>query len=126
MVRYRYAMQAQPPAPIVVVSIGDCLGNHSIIDRPALLDTGADQSAISHELAVNLNLPQQDLQAIVGFGGKAMELPTSLVRLAIHDLPPVDVEVVAQPGQSMIILGRDVLNRYHIALDGPNLAFEIG
>ncbi len=45
---------------------------------------------------------------------------------AVHSLPPQTIEVVASPGESWVLLGRDVLNSYRALLDGPQLAVEIG
>jgi hypothetical protein len=35
------------------------------------------------------------------------------------------MELVASPGENWILLGRDVLNKFVVMLDGPQLALEI-
>ena len=46
------------------------------------------------------------------------------VNLTFHEMPINGVKVIAAQ-ISYIILGRDVLNQFHITLDGPNLALEM-
>jgi len=53
-------------------------------------------------------------------------MPTYPLRLAIHDLSYITIEVVASSGESWVLLGRDVLNTYRLVLDGPRLGLEIG
>jgi hypothetical protein len=61
-----------------------------------------------------------------GLGGQQLELPTYQVQLLIRDLPPIIVKVAASAGEPYVLLGRDVLNRYRVVLDGPNMRLEIG
>jgi hypothetical protein len=46
--------------------------------------------------------------------------------MAVHNLPVQLVEVVASPGESWVLLGRDILNAHRALLDGPQLFLEIG
>jgi hypothetical protein len=126
MFRYRYVQEVNPPAPFVIVHVGDVDGAHAIRDRLAQVDSAADQTAISQEMADQLQLPKADSQRVTVFGGRMVELPTYWVQLTVRDLPPISVEVLAGPGQDPIILGRDILNRYRIVLDGPAQLLEIG
>jgi len=43
----------------------------------------------------------------------------------VRDLEPVTVKVLASDEEPYALLGRDVLNRFTILLDGPNLALEL-
>ena len=45
--------------------------------------------------------------------------------MSVHDLPPLDLTVYGNKGEPYVLLGRDVLNRYRIVFDGPQLALEI-
>ena len=63
---------------------------------------------------------------IGGVGGIANSMAAHPVEIAIHNLPARVVEVVASPGESWVLLGRDVLNAYKVILDGPQLFVEIG
>ena len=52
-------------------------------------------------------------------------LPTYLVELRLRELGPVTVKVLASSDEPYVLLGRDVLNRFTILLDGPNLVLEM-
>ena len=73
-----------------------------------------------------LSLPQFGTLTIGGVSGVQQTMPTYLLNMAIHNLPALTLEAVASPGESWVLLGRDVLNTYRLLLDGPQLALEIG
>ena len=62
---------------------------------------------------------------VEGFGGERHHLDTYVVFLQIHDMHPFGVEVVAHDDESFILLGRDVLNKFRVVLDGPDQILEI-
>jgi predicted aspartyl protease len=125
MVRYVYNQQVSPPAPFVHLSVRppDLEGPGIIV--PAQLDTAADMSVIPGRLVEQLELVPLDSISALGFGGELMTLPTFLVELQVRDLTPVTVKVLASDEEPYALLGRDVLNRFTILLDGPNLALEL-
>jgi hypothetical protein len=53
-------------------------------------------------------------------------MPSYPVRITIHNFPPLTIEAVASPGESWVLIGRDVLNAQRLLLDGPGLVLEIG
>ena len=61
----------------------------------------------------------------MGFGGLTASIPTFLIRTELRQLPPLVLEVLASPGEPYVLLGRHVLNRFHIVLDGPKLVIEL-
>lgn len=125
MSRYRYNRQVNPPAPFVYVSVGGPVEGTSSRECPAQLDTAADLSVIPWQLAEELQLDQLGEFPALGLGGHLMMLPTFLVRIQIREMPPQLVKVLAGPEEPYVLLGRDVLNRFRITRDGPNLALEI-
>jgi hypothetical protein len=49
-----------------------------------------------------------------------------MVRYAYNQqIYPITVKVVASPDEPYALLGRDVLNKHTIVLDGPNLILEV-
>jgi hypothetical protein len=62
---------------------------------------------------------------IGGLGGIVYSLPTFVVFVAIHDLSPQAVKVVATPNEPWMLVGRDVINAHRIVLDGPDSALEV-
>lgn len=114
-----------PPAPFAYVTLlrPDDVGTG--IDLPAQLDFAADRTVIPTRAVQDLQLVQRREVPVAGLGGGAALLPTYLVRIAIHQLPAHVVEVLASPGESYVLLGRDVLNLHRVVLDGPNLLFDV-
>lgn len=124
-IRYAYNRQVTPPAPFVHVAVSPPIEGSSTLIVPAQIDTGADLSVIPGRLVDELHLVPLDLVSAQSFGGQLLTLPTYLVELRIRDLEPVSVKVFARPEEYYALLGRDVLNRLTILLDGPNLVVEI-
>jgi predicted aspartyl protease len=91
----------------------------------AQVDTGADMSVGPWRLAEDLHLDRIGEFEAVGLGGHLMTMPTFLVRMNLRGLPPQVVEVLASPDEPYVLLGRDVLNRFRVTLDGPNPVLEI-
>lgn len=121
---YNYA-NADPPAPFVLVNLSAPDGAASVTNLPAKIDTGADQTVIPTAIAVRLGLAEIERRRFAGLAGQVHELPVYEVQLIVRDLAPIGVKVAASDGEPHILLGRDVLNRYRIVLDGPNLKLEI-
>lgn len=122
---YHYANEV-PPAPYVFVVVSHPAGTATAPARPAKLDTGADRTIIPTGLAAALGLREVERLVFTGLSGGQVVLPVYQLRLAIRDLDPILVDVAASDGEPHILLGRDVLNRYRIILDGPNQRLEIG
>jgi hypothetical protein len=125
MVRYAYNQQVTPPAPFVHVSVRPPIGETAGVVVPAQIDTAADLSVIPGRVVEELRLVPLDSVSALGFGGHLVTLPTFLVELQIRDLGPVTVKALASHDEPYVLLGRDVLNRFTILLDGPNLALEL-
>ena len=126
MIRYTYLSQLQPPAPFVNVTLRNPVTGAEQRDVPAQLDCAADRTLLPESIAKALALPQIGTIPIGGVGGFAQAMPSYPVEVKIHNLPAIVIEVVASPGESWVLLGRDVLNAHRILLDGPQLALEIG
>jgi hypothetical protein len=124
--RYRYNRQLDPPAPFVHVTLERPDGESVLRDLPAQLDTAADLSVVPAGLVRQLGLIQFDALPVAAFGGIIRTVATHLVRLTVRGLEPVVIEILCGAEEPHILLGRDVLNRYRILLDGPRTVMEIG
>jgi predicted aspartyl protease len=109
----------------VHVSVRPPVAGAVAVTVPAQIDTGADLSVIPGRLVEELRLIPLDSVSALGFGGHLLTLPTYLVELQIRELDPIAVKVLASQEEPYALLGRDVLNRFAILLDGPNLAIEL-
>ncbi len=126
MIRYAYNRQVEPPAPFAHVSLRCPETGKAADDLPAQIDTAADRTVIPGSLVDRLDLLPLDEIPVAGFGGQVFLVPTYSVELALRTLSPQTVEVIAHAEEPFVLLGRDVLNRHRLLLDGPGLALEIG
>jgi hypothetical protein len=126
VIRYNYLAQLQPPAPFINITPRNPITGAEQRDVPAQLDCAADRTLIPHALVASLGLPQIGMITIGGVGGLTQKMPSYPVEVTIHQLPVSVVEAVSSPGESWVLLGRDILNTHRILLDGPQLALEIG
>jgi predicted aspartyl protease len=126
MTRYLYSPLGRFPAPFVHVSLRVPRGETSLASRPAQLDTGADRTIIPWQVVQDLGLVPMDEIELGGLDGKTVKLSTFLVELTLRQQIPIILEVAASQGEPWMLLGRDVLNRFRILLDGPQSALEIG
>jgi len=125
MMRYTYNRQVEPPAPFVHVSL-KCVETGKFVDNlPALIDTGADRTVIPRGLVDLLALvPLEDVR-VAGLGGQVFSALTYKVDLTIRTLSPQKAVLIAHDEEPFVLLGRDVLNRHRLLLDGPGLALEV-
>ena len=60
----------------------------------------------------------------MGFGGQAALVTSFIIRLQIHELEPLNVEVLASREEPHVLLGRDVLNSQRIVPMGRNWSWR--
>ena len=125
MMRYTYNGQVEPPAPFIHVSLNCLETGNSLDNLPALVDTAADRTVIPGGLVSRLALVPLEEILVAGLGGQVFSVPTYKVELTIRTLFPQKVVLIAHDEEPFILLGRDVLNRHRLLLDGPGLALEI-
>ena len=125
MVRYAYNQQVSPPAPFVHVTVRPPYEGPIGIVIPAQIDTAADLSVIPGRFIEELQLLPLDSVSAVGFGDHLVTLPTYLVEIQVREQEAVTVKVLASRDEPFALLGRDVLNRFTVLLDGPNQILEV-
>jgi predicted aspartyl protease len=123
-VQYRYNREVQPPAPLIYVVVHHPVGQPNTERLPALLDSGAGITAVPAAVADRLGLVKFSDVVLAGHAGPTVLAGSYVVNLTLHDFDMAAVEVVLT-NESYVILGRDILNQFHITLDGPNLRLEI-
>lgn len=111
-----------PPVPVVPVRLsrpGRPPSTHVV----SVVDTGADTSVVPRDLARALNLPVLRVTSIrTPIGVRHVTVHSALVELDEHRY----VIDVLGAGDD-VLLGRDLLNRWRLDLDGPRqrLTLEI-
>lgn len=122
MSRASYSKDYVPPAPVFPVKIaapGEAPEETMYI---SLVDTGADGTFVPTSILEKLGLPIAYMTNVRSYlGDRLHRAPVHKVDLILFDtfrLP--NLEVVADDWGSDIIVGRNVLNKLQLHLDGPN------
>ncbi len=111
-----------PPAPVISVEITAPGESPSKVQYTALIDTGADGTFVPTRLLEELGVP------IIHMTNVRAHMGESLYRVSIHRIDFVlfdsirfpNIEVVADDWGNGIILGRNLLNKLNLHLDGPS------
>ncbi len=118
------ASQFDPPAPLALVTVHSPRSGASIHRVPVLLDSGADVSLLPRLPIASVIDPKDERgqYALEGFDG-TQSLATA-VRLEVRFIGKVFRGNFLLTTQDYGILGRNVLNRCSLLLDGPNLTWD--
>lgn len=122
---YQYSRNYFPPAPVIDVIFVSAAESLRVGPLPALVDSGADGTVVPINHLDEIHAPPTMEMSIRGQWGESRSVMLYLVDIQIGDLTLPGVEVVGDEISEEIILGRDVLNRLRLLLDGPGETIEV-
>jgi predicted aspartyl protease len=116
---YDYDTKYEPPAPTIPVGLsrsGETSASQEIV---ALVDTGADATMLPVDVlkSAKTRYVQQRLMRGVMGEPTTVNLYLAAIHVAGHVIH--GIRAIAGPEGSEAIIGRDVLNRLEITLNGP-------
>ena len=122
--RCSYSRAFDPPAPLVPVRLR-APGRPGVAHADGKVDTGSDLCAVPERLVAGLDLPPVRSVRAVGFAGTVQEATVYRVDLEIDGLvfPRIEALPTARP---YVLVGRNVLRRLVVRLDGPREKLDIG
>ena len=120
-----YDQSVHPLAPFLDIVLHHPANPQVTQSFPAKVDTGADISAIPLSIVDEFNLSRASTIPVEGYDGQLSTVPTYAIGLYIADTYFGHLEVISIP-ETYVLLGRDVLNRFYIPLNGPDLTFHMG
>lgn len=120
----KYDFRYKPPAPVItkVMVIHPTSGVTCI--EEGKLDTGADITVIPQRMISELNLSPKGRTWTRSYDGTYSHRLVYYVKMKIENINLPILRCVTSDREN-ILLGRNVLNRFFITLDGKNLHFEI-
>jgi predicted aspartyl protease len=124
MLTFRYNRGLSPPAPYLDLEIAPFGRRRKPIRRRAKLDSGASMTVIPYSLLNQWQIPFVETVEVRAYNGQVSRRPVYVVNIVIGSRHFQEVRVTVAPRRD-ILLGRDVMNRLRILLDGPDLVTEI-
>ena len=119
MTKIAYLSSYTPPIPILNIWLGYPEKSLSVGPMTAIIDTGADATIIPRDLIDDLEAPFIDDAYLKSQWGEQFAVKLFMVDIGLGDTRLPSVYVVADDYTDEIILGRNVLNRLRLLLDGP-------
>lgn len=113
-----------PPAPILNIRLGQIEEPPSERVFQALVDTGSDFSLAPRRFLVDLEIPEYEVATVRGLWGPRQQAMMYIVDIHLEDrvIPAVEIVGVPDGGSAFeneeIILGRNVLNKLILLLEG--------
>ena len=120
---YSYSVRVSPPGPFLFVRVAASEASVPM-NVHALLDTGADSSALPEDIIGLLGLQQINAGFVGGLGEARSLEPIYEASISMEEGHHENMEIYGL-NLPFALLGRDVLNQYHITLDGPNQTLTI-
>jgi len=117
------AERFKPPAPVATVVL--CTRNRAktVADVLMLIDSGADLTLIPQRCVRELGLRDEPIDGFLqGFDGSTS--PARAVNIEVHFLRYIFRGLFPITEDECGILGRNVINRLSLVLDGPRLTWR--
>lgn len=123
--RYPYNIEYYPPFPSGRISVrNDALGLASE-QFDGLIDTGADATMIPLSVLEQIDARPLMEKRVRSHWGEWRQIEIFLVDIEFDGLRLPNLHVIGDDMGGDVILGRDVLNKLRILLDGPNKETQI-
>ena len=122
---FPYSPNYFPPAPVIEITLITAAESLRVGPLPALVDTGADGTIIPINYLDEIQAPSTVEMFIRSQWRERYRVMLYLVDIQIGNLTLPGIEVVGDELSNELVLGRDVLNRLQVMLDGPGETVKI-
>ncbi len=116
---FPYSQNYNPSAPVVEVTFVTAAEGLRTGPLPALVDSGADGTIVPIDYLNEIQAPSTVEMVIRSQWGERHRVLLYLVDVQIDNLTLPGIEVVGDELSDEIVIGRDILNRLQVLLDGP-------
>lgn len=123
--KYPYSQDYQPPIPAIPVTLANSDEGLRTDAQNALIDTGSDGTLVPIGLLEDILAPALTETRIRSHWGEWRSVQIFLLDIEFNRLKLPGVLVVGDDEGSDVVLGRNLLNRLHMVLDGHSLTTEI-
>jgi len=123
--KFTYDSDYFPPTPVIDISFGPPQQPLEVGPLAAFVDSGADATIIPLRHLRPLQTQADDRKFLRSQWGEPRMVDVYYVDVGIGDLRLPLIEVVADDVGDEVILGRNVLNKLRVVLDGPQFVVEV-
>lgn len=123
--KHPYDRSYQPPFPALAVVLKNPEEGLRTTAEEALIDTGSDGTLVPIALLEDILAPILSETRIRSHWGEWRSVQLFLVDIDLGNMTMPSVFVVGDETGDEIVLGRNVLNKLDLALDGPAQVTEI-
>jgi hypothetical protein len=116
---HTYSRQHVPPMPALQVRLHSSASDLTSDPLVALLDTGADATIIPMHYLLEIDAEETAPGWLRGVTGERTPVGLYFADIHIQQITCPGIRVVGSTTETAILLGRDVLNRLPLFLDGP-------
>ena len=122
---YKYDVSKPIPAPVLELELGNPVTGKRL-RKPGKVDSGADLLIIPSDVVDELELKQRGIELVSGYRRNLPpeETPAYYVDVEIADFLFRRVRAI-ESFRPDALIGRNVLNKLRVVLDGKNLTFEV-
>jgi hypothetical protein len=124
-VKQPYNRQYRPPIPVLAIRLYSSSSNLFSGEVSALVDTGSDASLVPLAQLIELQAEETAPGWLVTITGERKPVSLYFVDFYVGDIAFSGIRVIADPDSEDVILGRDVLNKLPIFLDGPEATLTV-
>lgn len=120
-----YSTLYAPSAPVLEIRLAAPEGPFSVGPLVGLVDSGADATIVPARYLRLLPVQIDDRKLLRGQWGESRVVDVYLLDIGVDDMRLPVVEVVADDRGTEVIIGRNILNKLRIFLDGPAQITEV-
>lgn len=117
-----YSRRYVPPMPVLMIRLSAPEAAPVGRSIAAVIDTGADVCLMPRALLASLELAIGEPVLIRGQWGEPIAATRYPIDLHLEQGVIPGIDVVSDPDGREVILGRNVLNKLRLLLDGPDLS----
>jgi len=125
MPKLPYNYEVAPPIPDLEIALSLPQATEALGPFRAIVDSGADATLIPIEMLKQLGAQAWDEALLRGPWGERRRVYTYIVDVRIYGQVFPGIEVVGDNKGETIVLGRNLLNKLILLLDGPDTTLYI-
>ena len=122
--QFKYDTSQYPAQPVMEVTLIAPESGRIASALEAVIDSGADTSLVPIHILQPLAPPLSETRRVRSLWGERREFKSFIIEMRIGPMILPVVEVLGYSGDE-IILGRDILNKLWLELDGPAQTVEV-